>query len=28
MVQSRVKKAMGVALMQEVRIIGDARRLT
>ncbi|TXI40033.1 MAG: UDP-N-acetylmuramate dehydrogenase [Nitrosomonas sp.] len=28
MVQSRVKKATGVALIQEVRIIGDARRLT
>lgn len=28
MVQSRVKKAMGIALIQEVRIIGDARRLT
>ena len=28
MVQSRVKKAMGVALVQEVRIIGDDRRLT
>jgi len=28
MVQSRVKKATGIALIQEVRIIGDARRLT
>ncbi|MDE2387972.1 MAG: UDP-N-acetylmuramate dehydrogenase [Betaproteobacteria bacterium] len=28
MVQSRVKKAMGIALVPEVRIIGDARRLT
>lgn len=28
MVQSRVKKAMGIALLPEVRIIGDARRLT
>lgn len=28
MVQSRVKKATGIGLVQEVRIIGDARRLT
>ena len=28
MVQSRVKKATGITLIQEVRIIGDARRLT
>ncbi len=28
MVQSRVKKATGIALIQEVRIIGDVRRLT
>ncbi len=28
MVQSRVKKATGIALIQEVRIIGDAKRLT
>ncbi|MBV6448455.1 MAG: UDP-N-acetylenolpyruvoylglucosamine reductase [Nitrosomonas sp.] len=28
MVQSRVKKATGIALVPEVRIIGDARRLT
>ncbi len=28
MVQGRVKKATGIALVPEVRIIGDARRLT